>query len=330
LTRRRFLRLVGGVTATAMVGGFRPAFAEAAPLAAANRVPKPAEDLVRELFATLNPWQRQHVVYPWNHGGDAGQPPVRLRIYNTCIGKAIGETYTKAQRELIERILQSMSSGEDGYRRITRNGGWDTNDGILSCGAYIFGDPTGDRKFSFLFTGHHLTVRCDGNSEPNAAFGGPMFYGHIINGYSQRNVFNYQTRSVMKVFDALSEWQRRAAIAPGRPGEGLRSIQLRREGQPMPGIAAADLTTGQKQLIEATLRDILSPYRKEDVDEVMQIVRNNGGMDRIHLAFYQERGTDASQPWSFWRLEGPGFVWNFRVLPHVHTYVNVAALNSAA
>jgi hypothetical protein len=29
--------------------------------------------------------------------------------------------------------------------------------------------------------------------------------------------------------------------------------------------------------------------------------------------------------WHFWRLVGPGFVWNFRVLPHVHTYVNISS-----
>ena len=31
-----------------------------------------------------------------------------------------------------------------------------------------------------------------------------------------------------------------------------------------------------------------------------------------------------SEPWHFWRLEGPGFVWNYRVLPHVHCFVNIA------
>jgi hypothetical protein len=29
--------------------------------------------------------------------------------------------------------------------------------------------------------------------------------------------------------------------------------------------------------------------------------------------------------WHFWRLEGPGFVWNYRVLPHVHCYVNISS-----
>src|SRR5207237_2398400 len=126
-----------------------------------------AEDLVRELYTGLNDWQRRHVVYPWNHGGEGGRVPVRMRTYNTCIGKAIGETYTRSQRELIERILRAMSSGEDGYSQITRNGSWDSNDGILSGGAYIFGTPSGNKTFCFLFAGHHHMVSTDGNTAPD-------------------------------------------------------------------------------------------------------------------------------------------------------------------
>jgi hypothetical protein len=71
------------------------------------------------------------------------------------------------------------------------------------------------------------------------------------------------------------------------------------------------------------MRDVLSPFRREDADEVMDILRRNGGLDRIHLAFYRDRGTTGTN-WHFWRLEGPGFVWNYRVLEHVHCYVNIA------
>ena len=53
----------------------------------------------------------------------------------------------------------------------------------------------------------------------------------------------------------------------------------------------------------------------------MQIMRRNGGLERLNLAFYQDAGE--TRGWSFWRIEGPGFVWNFRVLPHVHTFVNI-------
>src|SRR5262245_40617925 len=105
LDRRGFFRMAGGLTATALAGEFGPNVAQerATPPAAAGA--RPAEDLVRDLYAGLNDWQRSHVVYPWNHTG-TGRIPARLGTYNTCIGKAIGETYTRAQRELIERILR--------------------------------------------------------------------------------------------------------------------------------------------------------------------------------------------------------------------------------
>ena len=323
LDRRRFFRVVGGAAVGSLASRFVLNDASAAPLRPADHVAKPTEELVREFHAGLNPFQRQQLVFPWDYAG-AGTAPARLGVYNTAIGKAIGETCTQAQRELVERIMMSMSSGDDGWRKITRGGGWDTDDGILSCGAYIFGDPEGERKFSFLFTGHHLTMRCDGNSEPNNAFGGPIFYGHIVNGYNERNVFNEQTRKVMSVYDALNPDQRKQAVVDGHPANRADTVFFPTEGRELPGISGGDLSVDQKGLIEGVLKDVLSPYREEDVAEVMDIVRANGGMEKIHLAFYRDTETNEKEPWSYWRLEGPGFLWNFRVLPHVHTYVSVA------
>src|SRR5262249_61335213 len=100
-----------------------------------------------------------------------------------------------------------------------------------------FGDPTTDQPFAWVFTGHHLTVRCDGNSEPGAAFGGPMYYGHSPDGYSQRNVFFYQTRSVLSVFDALSERQRALAVVRGTPGGQEPAGRFRPAGLAKPGIS---------------------------------------------------------------------------------------------
>lgn len=321
--RRRFFRLMGGAAVGTLASRVLLNDASAAPLRPADHVVKPTEELVREYYASLNAYQRSQLVFPWNYTG-AGTTPARLGVYNTAIGKAIGETLTKAQRELVERIMMSMSSGDDGWRKITRNGGWDTDDGILSCGAYVFGDPEGERKYSFLFTGHHLTMRCDGNSEPNTAFGGPIFYGHIVNGYSQRNVFNEQTLKVMSVYDMLDADQQKRAIVDGRPAGQADTVFYPTQGRELPGICGSDLSADQKGLIQGVLKDVLSPYREEDVAEVMEIVRANGGMEKIHLAFYRDTETSEKEPWSYWRLEGPGFIWNFRVLPHVHTYVSVA------
>lgn len=326
LDRRDFLRSVGGQTASLLAVGALAStpFVARAEVPAA-RAQRPAEELIRELYRTLSEDQKGKVVYSWNHGADKGRTPTRKGMYNRPIGRAIGDVYTPSQQELIARILRSIAADEDGYRQITRNGTFDGSRSLQACGANIFGDPAADGPFAWVFTGHHLTVRCDGNSEPDAAFGGPIYYGHSPDGYSQRNIFYYQTRRALAVFDSLTEAQRRQAVVVGSPGELEPSIRFRPAGQPHPGIAAAELTAEQRQLVEAVMRDIVSPFRREDADEVMEIVRRNGGLDRLHLAFYKERPAQDNSHWHFWRLEGPGFVWNYRVLPHVHTYVNIAS-----
>jgi len=334
LDRRDFIRVGGSAVTLATLSslGLAPSLLRAdttkeATPAKAGKTEKPAEELIRELFQTLTNDQKSQLVYPWDHKRTAGGRPTRLGMYNAPIFRTatIGKVYTKPQQELVDRILHAISSGDDGYRRLSRGGNFDGSGSLQNCGAYIFGDPSGDKKFSWVFAGHHLTVRCDGNSEEGAAFGGPMYYGHSPQGYSRGNLFYYQTRSVLSVFDALSEGQRKKAVVKGSPGELEPSIRFKKKAEERPGIPYAELSKDQKELVEKVMRDILSPYRKEDVDEVMEIVKKNGGMEKIQLAFYPDPGMNDKEPWHFWRLEGPGFVWNYRVLPHVHTYVNISS-----
>jgi len=176
------------------------------------RKPRPAEDLVRELFADLKDEQKKKVVLDYDHGaGQKGrQKPTRKQINpnRAALNIKIGDVYTKPQQELIERIVKAMCSGDEGYRQISRLGTWDASKTFTNCGALIFGDPSktgpSPSPFAFLFTGHHMTLRCDGDTEEGPAFGGPIYYGHSPNGYSRGNVFNYQTRSAVKVYEALS------------------------------------------------------------------------------------------------------------------------------
>lgn len=325
LDRRGFIRTAASMVAAGTVLNQASTVLGDAPAAPAARAPRPAEAMIRELYGTLSDEQRRTLVMPWNHGQAQNQLPTRLRFFNSPINRRIGEAYTQPQQELIDRILHAICSDEEGFRRISRNGRFDSSGSLQGCGANIFGDPTDGNQFAWVFTGHHLTVRCDGNSEPNAAFGGPMYYGHSADGYSDRNVWYFQTQSVQAVFDALNEEQRRRAVATGSPGEGPRSVQFRDANDPIPGIGAADLTADQRRLVETVMRDLLAPFRREDGDEVMQLLRQNGGLERLHLAFYRDRGATDNNRWHFWRLEGPGFVWNYRPLPHVHCFVNIGA-----
>jgi hypothetical protein len=331
LHRRDFIRTAGGTAGLIALGGVAAGGTHllAAPSGkpAAKKVAKPAEDMIKELYAGLTTAQREEIVLPWDHGYVKGKSwPTRMRFYNGPIqDKRIGDHYTKAQQELLQKILRSICSGEEGYKQISRNGTFDMSRSFDACGAMIFGEPKDKKQFAWVFTGHHLTIRCDGNSEPGAAFGGPMYYGHSPNGYSQRNLFFYQTKRVMSVFDALTEKQRKVAVLDDPPGEFEPSVKFKPKDKPKPGLSYGEMNKDQQKIVEKVMRDVISPYRKEDADEVMEIVKTNGGMAKLHLAFYKSDSDDKKQPWSFWRLEGPGFVWNYRVLPHVHTYVNISS-----
>lgn len=330
VARRGFLKAMGAGAAVALAGGTLAsktlAFDEKAPKVRAKA--KPAEALIKELFASMNDEQKETLVLPWNHGANGkGATPSRHGMYNRPFqNQRIGSVYSKPQQELVDRILKSITSGDEGYRQITRAGKFDSSKSLQGCAAHIFGTPGEDTKFAWVFSGHHLTVRCDGNSEPGAAFGGPIYYGHLARGDSTGNVYHFQTRRAQELFDSLDEKQQTQAIAKGNPGERAGSVRFRPEGEQKPGIAASSLSPDQKELAGRVMKDLVAPFRKEDGDEVMEIVKKNGGMDQIHLAYYKDKSSKEDDiRWHFWRVEGPGFVWNFRVLPHVHCYVNISS-----
>ena len=327
LDRRDFVRTlaVGGAALAAGGTVLAPRIAVAGERAPMPRVVNTvAEDLVKELYAGLSADQKKAVVKPWTH-------PARKSVNpNKALDKTIGAVYTKPQQELVQRIVRAIASDDKGWHQITRAGTWDASKTFENTGADIFGDPS-TGKFAFLFTGHHLTVRCDGDSEDGAAFGGPIYYGHTPNGYHPSNVFAYQTQQVMKLFDALDPKQQqkaKAKLGDPRQQEGKASLD-RLAKEERPGILYADLTKDQQELVEQVMKAVLSPFRQQDGAEVVALIKAAGGMEKMHLAFYDAEydnsKTTEKQPWTFWRVLGPGFVWNFRVLPHVHTYVNIAS-----
>jgi hypothetical protein len=313
LDRRDFLRALGGsAAAVAATTGAGQAWSLAAEPAV--KPAKPAEALIQELYTTLTDSQRKTIALPWTD-------PARIGLYNSALkGQRLGQIYSKPQQELIGRILRSIVDGEEGYRRISRNDKWDSSGAFENCGCHLFGEAVEGKQFSWVFSGHHLTLRCDSDLKDGVAWGGPIYYGHSADGHSETNVYNYQTRGVTTVFKSLDEKQRAKALVAGNPGDRTAGLRPR----PLAGITAADLNAEQRQLVEKVMRDILSPFRKEDGDEVMQIIKSNGGLEKIHLAFFRDQGAKDSERWHYWRLEGPGFIWNYRVLPHVHCYVTIA------
>jgi hypothetical protein len=327
LDRRDFVRTVavGGAALAAGGAAFAPKIAIAGEKGPMPRVVNTvAEELVKELYESLDAAQKKAVVKPWDH-------PARKSVNpNRALDKTIGAAYTTNQQLLLQRIVRAIASDDKGWHQITRAGTWDASRTFDNTGADIFGDPS-KGKFAFLFTGHHLTIRCDADNEDGAAFGGPIYYGHTPNGYHPSNVFAYQTREVMKLFDALDPKQQakaKARLGEKKPQEGKPSLD-RLAKETRPGIQYSELSADQKELVEKVMKTILSPFRQQDGAEVVTLIKAVGGMEKMHFAFYDDEydgsKTNEKQPWTFWRVLGPGFVWNFRVLPHVHTYVNISS-----
>lgn len=309
--RRSFLQTVGAaVASTAAVRGLLPQHSLwAAPASTTST----AETAVAQLFQSLSETQRNTIAFPFDHAS-------RQRINaNWHITKPLirEDFYTNGQRELIFNIVKSVTT-PDGYERIEKQTEYD--DGGL--GAYsiaMFGDR-GTGQLQFELTGRHLTLRADGNRTDKVAFGGPLVYGH---GEEEpgKNLFFYQTQQVSEVFQALDAKQAEAALIEKAPKE--TDVALKGAGKTYPGIAYSALSADQKQLVEKTLKVLLAPYRTEDVDEVFAILKQTGGLESLHLAFYKEDDLLNDRMWDIWRVEGPSLVWHFRGAPHVHAYINV-------
>ena len=312
--RRQFLTSVGTIFLAAGIDGLVSGKEVAATRAASDS----DETLVKALFDTLTAEQRKIVVLPWN------DPKQRFISANWKVtGPSIGsDFYTREQQHLIDRIFRSVTS-RDGYERFLRQMEEDYG-GFGSYSMAIFGQP-GTGQFQWEMTGRHLTIRADGDSVEKSAFGGPIVYGHGV-GHSipglPGNLFYHQLKKANEVFGAFDEKQRKRALLALAPAEDQVPVQGERGA--FPGIPVRDLWPDQKMLVEETMQVILAPYRSEDVAEALALLKQGGGFESLHLAFYESDDLGEDQEWEIWRLEGPTFVWHFRGSPHVHTYVNIA------
>jgi hypothetical protein len=311
--RRDFVKIGGAaIAAAASTGLLNARFAHAGPSPTSA-----AETAVGELYASLSDEQKKAICRPFGHKDRLRINP-NWHITKTTIG---GDFFTDQQRTVIDQIVRNVTS-EDGYERFQKQM-LEDDAGMDSYSIAIFGKP-GAGKFQWEMTGRHLTMRADGDSVDKAAFGGPIVYGHGEEDPKQ-NPFYYQTKKANEVFQSLDPKQAEVALLKKAPKEG--EVQLQGSRGKFPGIGVDELANDQKQLVKSTLKVLLAPYRQEDVDEVIEIVKSSGGLDQLHMAFYQEEDLESDKVWDIWRVEGPSLVCHFRGAPHVHAYINIGLIS---
>jgi hypothetical protein len=323
--RRSFLKAVGAAATL-------PLFAEPKIHAAAPTRSSPAETAVLALYNSLNDNQKRSVCFTWDHTETTGNAPRGLLRTHTSNNWQItqptvaSDFYTRAQQTIIHDIFKGIIH-PDWHARITRqlmedNNGrpWGSAQSIA-----IFGTP-GTDQFEFVMTGRHMTIRCDGNSTPHMAFGGPIFYGHAASGANETvghpgNVFWDQARRANFIYRMLDERQRMRALVERRPPEA--AVGFRAPTQ-FTGLPVSEMSSDQKDELRRVLTCLIEPYRQEDRDEALQCLTAQGGLDRCNLAYYRDGDIGDDGEWDNWRLEGPAFVWHYRGEPHVHVWVNIA------
>lgn len=317
VNRRRFVKSLGGASLLSALGTRSLAagmFAGPSPSSA-------AETAVTEFYKSLSEGQKSRICFDFDH-----QLRNKISANWQITEPEIGDSfYTDSQRTCIDQIIRGLTS-PDGYERLKHQMDDDAG-GLDQYSVAVFGQP-GEGSFEFELTGRHLTLRADGNSVEKAAFGGPIVYGHGLEEEPSENMYYSQTKQANEVFQALDKDQAaKALISANRPKES--AVQIQGDGGSFPGIAVSELSSDQKELVEKTLKFLLAPYREEDRDEVIQIVKESGGLDKLHMAFYEQGDLKSDKIWDIWRVEGPSFVWHFRGAPHVHAYINIGHMKNA-
>lgn len=324
-TRRHVLKAGCAALAGAATGALSPL------TPGVRSAPSPAsaaETAVQELYHTLSDLQKKEICFDWNYR-DPKRGLLRTFVANHWqITRPVVRSpfFSKKQQLLIHDIFTDILSPEwyprflQQLRDDTYGHEWGADQSIG-----IFGVP-GERRFEFVFTGRHVTLRADGNTDGRVAFGGPIFYGHAPGGFTETahhpgNVFWPQAQAANQVYAMLDGVQRRKALVAHRPDEAAVGFYGPRAQ--LPGVPVAELDAGQKQALRKTLSVLVEPFRKEDQDAALACLDRQGGLDACSLAYYEE-GSLAAGEWDNWRLEGPSFVWYFRGTPHVHVWVNVA------
>lgn len=325
LSRRRFIAAASLGAAAAGLGALpRMSLAE-------TPVVKPVgETLVAQLHHSLTDAQRRVLCFPFDH-------PLRRRVDNNwhIVKQPIGQALTPDQQDLVKQIFLSLHS--DAYAaKVLQQVEHDNVDdgGFAGCAVALFGEPNADpsvaSKFEFVFTGRHVTRRCDGNSVEGAAFGGPIFYGHAAQSFHEKpdhpgNIYWYQALAANDVFKSLDAKQRQLALRTDpRHERGNATVALRNRSE-LTGLPVAALAADQKQLVRKTLADLLAPFRLADAAEVLKLVDAGGGVDALHMTFYSNADLGHDGVWDVWQLESPTMIWFFRGAPHVHTWVHVRA-----
>lgn len=320
-SRRDFIRALGASAALAAFPRARLGAADAAAAATAT------DSLPMQFFKSLSEEQRAKICLPVDH-------PKRQYVSNwwyICPEERLHTFYTREQQDLVKQIFESLHHPD---HREKMN--WQVEKDLMgdiknTPSVGFFGTPE-DRDFEFLYTGHHVTRRCNAHSDRGQGFGGaPIFYGNFAKAFRETkdhegNPFWYQGLLFNEFYQALDGPQRDKILVSREPRSEKPAEVIAKRKTDLPGLSGADLSRDQQAKLLDTMRRMLVCFRPDDVAATMKTIEEKKLVERLFISCYDgpfDIGGD--QVWDTWQIEGPELVWYFRGVPHIHAYFHLAA-----
>lgn len=312
--RRQILRGFGATAALAAFPGLRAANAG-------------KDSLPMQFYKSLTEEQHAKIVLPVDH-------VKRGYVSNwwyICPEERLHTFYTQEQRDLVQQIFDSFHAPE--YREKMN---WQVEKDLMgkiknTPSVGFFGTPA-DENFEFIYTGHHVTRRCNAHTDKGQGFlGEPIFYGNFAQAFRETkdhegNPFWYQGLLFNEFYTALDGRQREKALVGLEPRDESPSLVIKKRKSDLPGLSGADLTKDQQAKLLDTMRRMLACFRPDDVAATIKTIEDTKMIERLFISCYGgafDIGND--KVWDTWQIEGPEMVWYFRGVPHIHGYFHLAA-----
>ena len=319
LSRRQWIQTLSAVSVGAAVSR-KPALATTS-----------SDSLPLQLYKSLSLQQREQVCLPADH-------PRRQYVSNWWYihpDYRIPNTFNAEQQQLIKRIFDGMHSVEHqaavNEQVLIDQYGEEKN----APAAGFFGTPDDD-DFEFIFTGHHVTRRCNAHTDEGQGFGGnPIFYGHYPHPLTNmRENFNeakehpgnpywYQGRLFNTFVQALDAKQQQQGLVVLEPRSEQPNAVIQKTDE-VRGLRCAELNADQQALLLKTMRGMLAMFREDDVEATLRTIESKQILKQLNISWYSGKyDIGADRVWDTWQTEGPEMVWYFRGYPHIHCYFHL-------
>ena len=285
------------------------------------------DSLPMQLYKSLSDQQRERVCLPSDH-------PRRDYVSNWWYihpNYRVNNTFEADQQELIQSIFDSLHSPlhQDAVNDQVQFDQYGKSNNAPAIG--FFGTPD-DKDFEFIYTGHHVTRRCNAHTDKGLGFGGrPIFYGHFREQFNETkdhpgNPYWYQGKAFNRFVNQLDSTQQAKGLCKIEPRSERPRDVVKKLPSGWPGLSCSELTDEQKQLFVQTMQEMLAMFREDDVKATIDAIESRKIVDRLHVSWYggkHDIGSD--KVWDTWQIEGPEMVWYFRGKPHIHSYFHLTS-----